>query len=131
MDLRIFGLCRGAQWLCIKAGGKLVQHMDGHGNGYHPILLTDEDEVIWSNSSHHQMMYVNSMPGKDREILAIALSGNKKYSDKFEVFSEDIEAVWFPEIRGFATQGHPEWEKPTSKYVQWCLEKSEELWDDK
>ena len=66
--LPIIGVCRGAQLLCVAAGGRLAQHIDGHGSS-HKVTLQDEDgSVIFCNSSHHQMM----IPAMDAKILATA-----------------------------------------------------------
>src|SRR5262245_793233 len=32
-NLPMIGICRGAQFLCVMAGGRLCQHLDGHGLG--------------------------------------------------------------------------------------------------
>src|ERR1019366_1982428 len=31
-DIPCVGICRGAQFLCVKAGGKLIQHSTGHSS---------------------------------------------------------------------------------------------------
>lgn len=36
------GICRGAQFLNVMAGGKMIQHVEGHAiHGTHEIVVTD------------------------------------------------------------------------------------------
>ena len=54
LGISIIGVCRGAQFLCAFAGGKLIQHMTGH-HGDHSITTVD-GRVYQSSSDHHQLM---------------------------------------------------------------------------
>ncbi len=66
-DLPVLGICAGCQLLNIAAGGKLVQHVEGHRNTAHPARVTAEgffaralgkrpgDEIA-VNSFHHQVV---------------------------------------------------------------------------
>jgi putative glutamine amidotransferase len=66
-DLPIFGICRGCQVLNVAAGGKMVQHLDGHrstpdGTRFHEVRLTPAtrlhgiigQERLVVNTFHHQ-----------------------------------------------------------------------------
>jgi putative glutamine amidotransferase len=67
-DLPIFGICRGCQVLNVAAGGKMVQHLDGHrahpdgATRYHPVEFvggTRLQEIVgqtslMTNTFHHQ-----------------------------------------------------------------------------
>lgn len=69
-DLPIFGICRGCQVLNVAAGGKMVQHLDGHrphldgSTRYHAVELVPGSRVqqmvgqptLVTNSFHHQGM---------------------------------------------------------------------------
>ena len=76
-DLPVFGICRGCQVLNVAAGGRLVQHLDGHRSLpdapiYHrvnfvaetPVRALTEQAAIEVNTYHHQ--------GVDRSGLAPA-----------------------------------------------------------
>ena len=59
------GICRGAQFLCVMAGGKLVQDLTGHSGGNHAVrALYPSGEVkdISVTSSHHQMQCPFDLP---------------------------------------------------------------------
>lgn len=128
----IFGICRGAQWLSILAGGALIQHLDGHGeNGKHTLRILGEatggeDRIIWCNTAHHQQMDLRNIPKNNYTVVATHPNKyTKRYGEGNELinsFHEDPEIVMFPEINGYAVQGHPEWMQFNSNFVQFCLE---------
>lgn len=102
----IIGVCRGGQMLCAAAGGFLVQHVNNHG-GRHQVLTHDGEEFT-VNSIHHQMM---NPFGVDHELIAWT---KNKLSDVYWDEDNKIEMplepemVWFPQVKGFAIQWHPE-----------------------
>lgn len=103
-NVPIVGICRGAQFLCAKAGGKLIQHMHGH-HGSHSIL-TDDGRKFTASSDHHQAL----MPGQSGEF-------------HLKAWAEDgiPEIVYFPKIRGLAIQSHPEWEDSSNAVIEYEL----------
>jgi len=101
----LVGICRGAQFLCIKAGGSLVQHVDNHC-GQHLVKLLD-GRVITTNSIHHQMM----IPTINSVILGWAETPlSKRYCGEHTTITMpcEPEIVLFPHIRALGIQGHPE-----------------------
>jgi len=126
-NIPMIGVCRGAQLMCAFAGGKLVQHVEGHvgGNGNHTVL-TSEGSIINTTSCHHQMMYPWDV---EHELLAWAV---KKLSTKYEgadgsnmpraQLEREPEVVYFPHINGLAIQGHPEWMSAKSTFAEYCNE---------
>lgn len=106
----ILGICRGAQMVCVKSGGWLIQDIAGHtSSGFH-ILKTDEDKEVEMTSFHHQMMYPWDVKHK---IIAWTPKNKTAYhwdtsSAKMNEFTKEPEIVYFPETHSLAIQGHPE-----------------------
>ena len=111
--VRMVGICRGAQLLCIGAGGELVQDVNGPGH-YHGATIKG-GRHIQVNSTHHQMMRPR---GTVHELLAWSTPLSTKYvvdeknTDPIDPATDfplgEPEAIWFPIIRGLAIQWHPE-----------------------
>jgi putative glutamine amidotransferase len=119
----IIGICRGAQMLCALNGGYLIQDVHGH-SGTHTVH-TKEGNIL-TNSIHHQMM----VPTGKFELEGWTVPHSKSYMDVDEEGNDvkldvhplglDPEFVYFPEIKGFAIQWHPEMMKsntPASKFL--------------
>ena len=51
MGVPIVGICRGSQALCVHEGGKLNQHINGHGRSHNVVY---GDRIIPVSSTHHQ-----------------------------------------------------------------------------
>lgn len=122
----IIGVCRGAQMMCAFAGGKLVQDVTHH-QASHPVVTYDGKTFHNTKSAHHQMLFPYDLPEEDYEILATV---DKNRSNRYAGLSieektlfttnEQLEpeCVFFPGIKGFGVQGHPEWENH-SDYQKW------------
>src|SRR5215469_7707144 len=129
-NIPIIGVCRGAQLVCAMAGGKLVQHMNGHGSDHD--IVTKDGKVYQSSSSHHQMMYPFGMPEECYDILAwSSIKRSTKYEgengNRMDTPEVEPEVVLFPKIRALAIQGHPEWMEDEEPFVQWCLRITRDL----
>ncbi len=102
----MFGICRGAQFLCVMSGGKLVQHTTGH-HRTHSITLADGRRFDVS-SSHHQMM----IPKEGDVVLGWAepkLSHCYQGGNGEELnYNREVEVVEFPSIKAYGVQYHPE-----------------------
>jgi gamma-glutamyl-gamma-aminobutyrate hydrolase PuuD len=115
---KMVGICRGAQFLCVMAGGKLVQHQSNMKE-FHPIYTYD-GEVIKVSSEHHQAMYPWVLDKKKFEVLgwSTGLSLYHEGSDQKELvignvpFDMEVEVAFFPEIQALGIQAHPEWQYP-------------------
>lgn len=108
LGMPVFGVCRGAQLLCALAGGILVQHVTGHGGTAHIVEFKDGERLPYS-TVHHQQMY----PWKiDHELLGWTDKRSACYlgvtDEERNLIKVDPELVWYPKVRGFAVQGHPE-----------------------
>jgi len=122
MGIPMIGVCRGAQMLCCAAGGYLVQHMTGHTSGNH-AMITSEGVVMNTTSAHHQLMYpfnVNHevLAQSTRQLSHTYLDGTDSEMDMEG--KPEIEVCWFPDIKGLAIQGHPEWSRNDSDFAIYC-----------
>lgn len=109
MGKKLLGICRGSQFLCVMAGGKLVQHQQ---NKYseHPITLVGGQE-IFITSTHHQAAYPYKMRTFDYDILgwtnnisAFHLDGKEQELNP----RKECEIVKYRNINALGIQGHPE-----------------------
>jgi putative glutamine amidotransferase len=106
LGIPIIGICRGAQMLCAHAGGTLYQHIVGHPPGRH-IVTTFDGREIPTNSLHHQMMN----PFNVKHEMIASIKGNTRFHfdvDAQVPVTEEPEFVYFPDVKGFAIQWHPE-----------------------
>lgn len=124
-DIPIIGVCRGAQFMCAFTGGKLIQHASGHTNGNHSVTTSDGDKFSVT-SCHHQML---DLVGTNHELLAWSSEplSQAYYGETMQPLShiepvtfKEPEIVFFPDIKGIAIQGHPEWANENSKFVAAC-----------
>lgn len=110
------GVCRGAQFLTVMAGGKLIQHVSNHGTRVGHDMTTSTNDVIRVSSTHHQMM--NPYGTANHKLLAWANGLSETYldgDDKEHVPSIDLpavfpepEVVFYPDINALCVQYHPE-----------------------
>ncbi len=121
----MIGICRGAQFLCVMAGGILVQHQ--HHPNYHDII-TQSGEKIQVTSDHHQRQYPFHMElGVDWIPLAwtsglspimegagLALPNGEFPPHALEF---ELEVAYYPKIRALGIQCHPEWMSNSSPAV--------------
>lgn len=129
----LIGGCRGAQLLTALSGGKLFQHVTGHGGGTggHNITTSD-NRTVRITSCHHQMMNPYDLLEEDYELLAwstVNLSsaycigaGPVEVSQNFK----EPEIVYYPKTRALCIQGHPEWmpkDQPVIAYINELIEK--------
>lgn len=93
------GICRGGQFLNVLGGGKMVQHVEGHGIwGTHKVYDTESGEVIDVTSTHHQQIDpVFHIDYGDPELIAVAEQDN------------GIEVVYYPKDQSLCFQPHPEY----------------------
>ena len=132
----ILAICRGAQLATAFVGGKLIQHVRGHNKGH--LIHTDKGDALWSSSLHHQMMYPFELKeGEEYKLLGWShkrLSNTyiNQHDEEFwqdeepPVYFKEPEIVWYPKIRALAIQGHPEYMKPSDRFVKHCRNLVEE-----
>ncbi|HNG27797.1 MAG TPA: gamma-glutamyl-gamma-aminobutyrate hydrolase family protein [Chitinophagales bacterium] len=119
----IIGVCRGAQLMCCLSGGSLYQHIQDSSHHHTHTVKTYDDQTLVTSSAHHQAL---NLKGTKHELLAWDCNGNRNVLT--DTNREQItipEVVYFPETNCLAIQGHPEWMRPTDKFVQWCVKQME------
>lgn len=121
------GICRGAQFLAVMNGSKLVQHVSGHAiTGTHNITATQNNfyygglDTFAITSTHHQML----RPNNSRN-LRILYESTKKLSKDEEYMGSEPEIYIYNEDSRFkpaclCIQGHPEMMDSDSDAVYVC-----------
>ena len=113
----ILAICRGSQLMCVTNGGKLIQHVTGHGiMGKHEIIDVSSKKIYNVTSTHHQMAYPFNIKDGNYEIIA---HSNKKLSevyyknnDKEYPYSSikiEPEIIFYPKTKCLGIQYHPEY----------------------
>lgn len=120
----ILGICRGAEWLAIVAGGKLFQDVSHHQYG-HGIKWGKIDFTIHATSIHHQMCDLREV--KDAKILAYADGLSNCYEGEIQGVDvipphsyKEPEVFTIESIKGFGIQGHPEMSSDDSHFNVLC-----------
>jgi len=121
------GICRGAQFLTVMSGGKLVQHVTGH-SGNHTIE-TQPGSIYEITSTHHQMMYPYNMKEQEFEFIAWSeffksntyLNGENTEITLPDAFLEP-EIVYYNKTKSLCIQGHPEFSTCPEKTKNYILQ---------
>lgn len=110
LGLPMAGICRGAQFLNVMAGGKLVQHIDGHAmSGYHDMTTID-NQTFQVSSTHHQMI----LPPDDAILVGWSTERRSRYyygedgKALKDIPEKETEVVFWPKLRAVGMQYHPE-----------------------
>ena len=115
LGLPCCGTCRGAQFLCIMSGGKLIQHQAHPGDKHD--LFTKDGKTIRVTSSHHQAQLPFNLPEEEYTILGWTenLLPFHKDGNNDEVNPEkECEDVIYHKADNLGIQSHPEWCFPPS-----------------
>jgi len=117
LNIPKLGICRGSQFLTVMAGGKLIQHVEGHGiGGKHTIdIVHPFNQIVEITSTHHQMLYPFNLSKEDYIMCAystynrsgVYLNGDNENISLPNDFVES-EIVFYPKYNALAIQGHPE-----------------------
>lgn len=139
LGTKMVGICRGAQFLTVMNGGKLVQNVSNHAlHDTHEIRYVSSKlrgplvHHVQVTSTHHQMMYPWSMPMKEFMIVAYAQGISHLYQglpemeekEKFLTCNQnekqmEPEVVWYPLSCSLAAQFHPEMMDVSSEGFQY------------
>jgi hypothetical protein len=106
--------------LCALAGGHLLQDVDRHG-GTH-IVTTFDGKEFGTNSIHHQMMYPWDVKHEMLASIKPGLSTEKYEVENLITIPEEPEFVYFPEVKGYAVQWHPEYMDKHSEATQFVFQ---------
>jgi gamma-glutamyl-gamma-aminobutyrate hydrolase PuuD len=127
LGIPIIGICRGGQMLTAAAGGYLIQHIEGH-SGHHSVVSPTNPDICFNvNSIHHQMMVPD---GTAHQVLVQAAPRRSSiYLDVDTNVEMEIEPeyIFYPDIRGFAIQWHPEMMAVSSKATHYVSDTFKEL----
>lgn len=137
----MIGICRGAQFLTVMSGGKLIQHVGNHARqGTHKMIALDREllsrglennaiKTIDVNSTHHQMMYPFNLNKNDYDLIGYAKEVSSKYEGVPQVEDGlkrmtkspmapyhiiEPEVVFYKNTRCLCVQYHPETMKADS-----------------
>jgi len=111
--IKMTGICRGAQFINVMSGGRLMHHIEGHaGCLVHPVE-TLLGETFLVNSLHHQMI----IPPEDGTTIAWSQKrlspGYVGKRDKMEKYKGlETEAIIIPRTSCCGVQWHPEMMNP-------------------
>ncbi len=128
-SIPIIGVCRGAQFLCVFAGGSLIQDCKGHYSGHG--ITTYDGLSMHAAANHHQMMNpkhntYDLLAWAEKPLATDMVDGwGKPASGPLIEQNIDPEVLWFRDVKGLAIQPHPEWMPSTSRFSLWCLEQIE------
>ncbi len=129
------GICRGAQFLCVCAGGLLVQHQENRLANH--MIKTSSGELLTITSDHHQAQFPWILNDYDYKILAwtkglCAFHESEKTGSEM-VYAGDpcqdreVEIAYYILENSLCIQGHPEWmyskmnlHKPTAATIAYC-----------
>jgi len=107
-EIKMAGICRGAQLLNVLAGGRMMRHINNHEGGFH-YVETSTGDIIVVNSLHHQMIIPSDktyVVGWSRYRLSDIYIGK---DDKREEWApKEVEAIIIPSTRSCGVQWHPE-----------------------
>ena len=107
---KMLGICRGSQFLCVMAGGKLVQHQ--YNPDYlHTILVDDPRRKLIISSTHHQAQFPFNLEKDEYKIIGWTKGISPIHQGaNFEEMNPEVECeiVSYPKIKALGIQGHPE-----------------------
>ncbi len=116
MDMKkpMVGICRGAQFLCVMAGGKLIQHQTNEQ--FMHRVNTFNEKSIQVTSCHHQAQYPWDLAEDDYRILGwtVGMHPYHEGENRKEMVigkvpnSIEVEDCHYPHIRALCIQSHPE-----------------------
>lgn len=117
LKIPMVGVCRGAQFLCVMAGGRLVQHQKDAPFLHHEIETTLLPRIT-VNSSHHQAMWPWMMCPDDFVVLGWSRGISPYHENGYHeevvdanplALGREVEIAYFRKNNALCIQSHPEW----------------------
>lgn len=123
----MLGVCRGNQLLTVLNGGKLIQHVEGHGST-HTIKHFEGNNVYKMTSTHHQMVYPFNLNQDSYKLIAYSeffksttyLNGDNEEIKLDKDFLEP-EIIFYPNTKCLGIQGHPEYGSCPDETKRYCM----------
>lgn len=128
----MFGICRGMQLIHALNGSKLYQDVMNHTSSHRIVDVTDEANPLelTASSMHHQMCISD---GKQIPVAYAKGCLSQVYRSAEKELSsnavKELEAAYYPDIRAFCVQGHPE-VGGYDLYTAWCLTKLADMMEE-
>ena len=132
----LLGICRGAQFLNVKNGGKMYQHVDNHTSN-HRVLDLFADELIMCTSTHHQMMIPDEKKCVTRGVVLNTLCETRQFVDcegfimEGSIKEMDYEVIMYPETKSLCFQPHPEFPTAPKECTDWYFRLVDEMLQNK
>ncbi len=112
----MIGICRGAQFLTVMAGGKLIQDVTNHAIGGRHLMTLADDRTFPINSLHHQMC---DPTGTEHEMIGWATHNQSSHYEgpngddvtPYHLYDDVVvepEIFFYPKIKALGVQYHPE-----------------------
>lgn len=129
----LIGICRGAQFLTVCNGGRLIQHVNNHTSSHE--IETMDGNFFKVTSTHHQMMYpfkinFSELAWTPQKLSNLYFKNTYHLFDKGEVPYEP-EIIYFSQTRSLCIQPHPEMMNKDDKFVIWLNNNIIKLLKDK
>lgn len=108
-NIKMTGICRGAQFINVMSGGTMMHHIDNHASVTGHQMTTLSGRELYVNSLHHQMI----VPGDDGVVLGWSKNNQSKryFGDKDEMVEyhgKEVEVIYYPQTLCVGVQYHPE-----------------------
>ena len=111
LQIPMAGICRGGQFLNVMNGGRMLQHVEGHGKDH--MVQDIFDNWYWASSTHHQMM----LRHPDGTLIGWSTEGYPKFSFFHGEYREanevtDTEVIYYDKTQTLCFQPHAEFNHP-------------------
>jgi anthranilate/para-aminobenzoate synthase component II len=122
-NMKITGICRGAQFANVMSGGKMMHHITGHGVYHGFVPLNDQDNPIEVSSTHHQMIippedgFIIGWSEHRRSNVYVGAHDKRLKEDRWPAV--ETEAVLIPRTHFAGVQYHPEYMQDHTDGYQW------------
>jgi gamma-glutamyl-gamma-aminobutyrate hydrolase PuuD len=111
LGIKMIGICRGSQFLCVMNHGLLVQNQC-NPSYLHP-MKTEDEQIITVSSTHHQAQFPFELNKNDYRIIGWTenlCQYHEGENSKQELNPpKECEIVYYPKNKCLGIQSHPEY----------------------